>query len=287
MALRLRSSFALLVSGLLALGAVGCVADASDDGEDPAAEADALGVSVFTRSDQLSFGRAPTNISDRSKTIDQDYTTPDQDAEEVIHWLKAHPDYEHPLYLGNIHTWIYDTSHDYRVGIHTLASKIHAATHHPIYFYFEERNATNLPHPVSAAHGQALRTLAKSASLLCATYTSGAMSHADVTATVKHWKSHYHDALGVPMSALILDVDTSQTPANFYYGSRGNLANFNHVIKWTLDAAYDQGFAGFHTYGNVGGNYGTKRAADSTYDALNDAWDALVAHHPKQKFAGL
>ncbi|MFT3764224.1 MAG: hypothetical protein QM820_01690 [Minicystis sp.] len=288
MDLRLRSRLAILTFGALALGMTGCVADASDiDDEEVAAESEAIKGTAFLRSDQLSFDRAPHNTGDQSKGLSVDFTDPEHDAEKVIAWIEDHPKYENPIYLGNIHAWIYDTSHDYRVHIHTLASKIHSATGHPILFYFEEQNATHAPHPVSAAHGQALRTLAKSAMLLCATYTNGKQSHADVTATVKRWKKHYHDDLGVPMKSLLIDVDTSQTPSNFYYGTRGNLTNFNHVVKWTLDAAYDQGFKGFHTYGNVGGNFGTKRAADSTYEALDDAWDALVKAHPKQMFAGL
>jgi hypothetical protein len=286
--MRLRSTFAILLSGSLALGALGCVAPVDDTADEAsAAESDALAVPVFVRSDQLSFGRAPHNTGDLSKSIPEDFSNPEKAAQMVIDWLDAHPGYEDPIYLGCIHTWIYDTSHDYRVDIHTLASKIHAATHHPIFFYFEERNASHLPHPVSAAHGEALRTLAKSASLLCATYTNGKDSHADVVSVVAQWKHHYHDALGVPMKSLLIDVDTSQTPSSFYYGSRGDLAQFNRVIKWTLNAAYNQGFGGFHTFGNVGGSYGTQRAADSTYDALDAGWDALVAAHPKQKFSGL
>src|SRR6185503_11748803 len=130
--------------------------------------------------------------------------------------------------------------------------------------------------------------LAKSASLLVATYADGQMSHTEVVATVKRWKSVYHDKLGVPLAALMIDVDTSQTPVSAYYGTRGDLANFNRVIGWALTAAYNNGFGGFHTMGNgPAAKYGTAQAADSTYKALDAAWDNLVAAHPKQKFSGL
>jgi hypothetical protein len=277
----------LLLAACLAFGSAACVAAPIDDGEDPAATTDALSVPVFVRSDQVSFGRAPENTSDLSKNVDPMFASPEKDAAYVTQWIEGHPNDHHPVYLGCIHAWIYDTSHDYRAAVHTLASKIHAATGHPLFFYFEEENASHAPHPVSTAHAEAMRTLAKSAHLLMATYANGDMSHADVVANVKRWKSHYHDALGVPMDAMLIDVDLSQTPSSFYYGSRGDLANFDHVVPWALDAAYNQGFAGFHTFGNVGGHYGTKRAADSTYEALDKAWDALVAAHPKQDFSGI
>jgi hypothetical protein len=287
MPLRLRALLLPLLTACLAAGSAGCVATSATDDEDPAQSAEAVSVPVFVRSDQLSFGRAPANTSDLSKHVDPDFATPDEDAAYAIKWIEAHPKNEHPVYLGCIHAWLYDTSHAYRASIHTLASKIHAATHHPILFYFEEENASHAPHPVSAAHGQALRTLTTSAKLLLATYANGHQSHAEVTATVAKWKSHYHAGLGIPMKAMLVDVDTSQTPSGFYYGSRGDLAQFNHVIKWTLRAAFDQGFGGFHTFGNMGGNYGTLRAADSTYDALDAGWEALVAAHPQQDFSGL
>lgn len=275
-----------LLAGSLALGSAACVAPVDDD-EDAAKTEDGLSASVFIRSDQLSFGRAPGNTSDLSKHVDPDFATPAEDAAYVIKWIKDHPTDKKPVYLGCIHAWIYDSSHDYRTNIHTLASKVHQATGHALLFYFEEENASHSPHPVSTAHAQSLRTLTNSSKLLMATYTNGHMSHSDVVSSVSRWKSHYHGALGLPMSAMLIDVDTSQTPSSFYYGSRANLAEFNKVIGWTLRAAYSQGFGGFHTFGNVGGNYGTSRAADSTYKALDDTWDALVEAHPKQKFSGL
>lgn len=278
----------LIAAAFLALGTASCVAEPMDDDVEETAElSEELAAPVFIRSDQLSFGRAPSNTGDRSKGVNQEFTSPKQDADQVIEWLKDHPGYDNPLYLGCIHAWIYDTSHTYRSNIHTLASRIRQATNHPIMFYFEEENASHSRHPVSKSHGQALRTLAKSAKLIMATYTDGKNTKAGVTSIVNRWKSYYHGELGIPMKAMLIDVDLSQTPSNFYYGSRGNLGNFNKVVRWTLDAAYAKGFGGFHTYGNVGGTFGTKRAADSTYDALNDAWDALVEKHPNQKFTGL
>jgi hypothetical protein len=277
-----------LVLGITAasFGASGCIGEPVDE-ETPASGAEALSVPVFFRSDQVSFGRAPVNTGDLQKLVQDDFSGAEHSAQEVIAWIHANPNYPHPIYLGCIHTWIYDTDATYRADVHTLVSTIHAATHHPLFLYFEEENATHAPHPVSASHGPALRTLAQSASLLCATYANGQDSHTEVVAKVEHYKAHYHGQLGVPMAALLVDVDVSQTPHSFYYGTRGDLANFDHVVPWALMAAYNQGFGGFHTFGNVGGRFGTVRAADATYDALNKEWDELVAAHPKQKFSGL
>jgi hypothetical protein len=281
----------MLIAAVLALGTTaGCVGDPSDGGgasEEVDAENDAVAAALFVRSDQVSFGRAPANTGDLSDKIANDFSNPDDGAAKVIAWIKDHPGYEKPIYLGDIQTWVYDTSHTYRVNVHTLASKIHAATKHPILFYFEEENASHAPHPVSTANAESLRTLAKSATLLCATYANGQMTHGEEIAAVMHYRHWYHDVLGVPMASMMIDVDTSQTPVSFYYGSRGDLANFDHVIVWTLNSAYAHGFAGFHTFGNVGGKYGTKRAADSTYAALDDAWKSLKKNHPKQAFSGL
>ena len=285
--------FALLFAVPLALssGALGCAAAPVDDvpaaNEESSAEADAISVPVFLRSDQVSFGRAPSNTHDASKSVTADFSSPEKSAKEIINWLDKHPENKHPVYLGCIHSWEYDTSHTYRTDVHTLVTLVNAATKLPLLLYFEEENASHSPHHVSEANGHSLRTLAKSTQLLCATYASGQDSHDEVIAKVMHYRTWYHDKLGIPMTSLMIDVDTSQTPVGFYYGSRGDLAGFNQVIGWTLRSAYAHGFAGFHTYGNVGGQFGTSRAADSTYTALGKAWNTLVAAHPKQTFAGL
>jgi hypothetical protein len=274
---------------VLSFALAACAGGPMDDlPEDTATSStDALTPWAFVRSDQVSFGRAPTNTSDLSSMVAPDFSGAQHSANEVIAWIDAHPKDEHPIYLGCIHTWVYDTDAAYRANVHTLVSKVHAATHHQLLVYFEEENASHAPHALSASHGAELRTLAKSATLLCATYANGQDSHSEVVAKVEHYKSHYHQALGVPMESLMIDVDTSQTPLSFYYGSRGDLANFDHVVGWALTAAYDQGFAGFHTFGNVGGKFGTERAANSTYAALDKDWKALVAAHPRQRFSGL
>ncbi len=116
---------------------------------------------------------------------------------------------------------------------------------------------------------------------------NGQQSHAEVVDTIARWKNWYHGQLGIPMDAMMIDVDLSQTPVGFYYGSRGDLPEFDHVVGWALRSAFNHGFAGFHTYGNVGGHYGTLRAADSTYATLKDAWHALVEAHPHTQFTGL
>lgn len=269
----------------ISLATAACSGTPGDDVEGTSEEVSAA--AVFIRSDQVSFGRAPINTKDLSNLVQPDFSKPDASAQQVIAWIKAQPNYAHPIYLGCVHTWIYDTDATYRANVHELVSKVYAATHHALLLYFEEENATHSPHPVSAAHAADLRSLAKSATLLCATYANGQDSHSEVVARVEHYRTHYHGALGVPMSAMMIDVDVSQTPLSFYYGSRADLANFDKVVGWALTAAYNKGFTGFHTFGNVGGNFGTARAADSTYAALTKDWDALVAAHPKQKFEGL
>jgi hypothetical protein len=285
----LRLAFLLGLAGAVSIGACGCAADPSDDetAEDVGTNADAVTVPVFVRSDQVSFGRAPSNTGDQSSKVNPDFSNADQAATEIIAWIKDHPGYDKPIYLGCVHAWDYNASHTYRTNVHTLVSKIHAATHHPLLLYFEEENASHSPHPVTADHARSLRTLAQSATLLCATYANGQDSHADVIDKVMHYRTYYHDQLGIPMTSMMIDVDTSQTPSNFYYGSLDNLAHFDSVVVWALNSAYAHGFAGFHTFGNVGGKYGTKRAADSTYAALDKAWKALVAAHPKQQFSGI
>jgi hypothetical protein len=101
-------------------------------------------------------------------------------------------------------------------------------------------------------------------------------------------KSWYHGRLGVPMTRMIIDVDTSQTPSSAYYGSRGELASFDRVVGWTLESAYVQGFAGFHTMGNSGSAAGTAIASDSTYAALDGAWRKLEgAHQGHTTFSGV
>jgi hypothetical protein len=278
----------LLASAVLATCLSACSVEPPDAAlEDEENSTDAVVASTFIRSDQLSFGRAPSNTSDRSKDIDPDFKDPAAGAAKVIAWLDDHPGFDKPLYLGCIHAWIYDTDATYRANVHTLVSKIRAKTDNKLLLYFEEQNASHTPHPVSASHAKTLRTLAGSATLLLATYLDGQDTHSDEIDIVMRWRKHYHDELGLPMSSLMIDIDLSQTPESFYYGSRGDLTEFNRVIGWALKSAYAHGFAGMHTYGNVGGNYGTKRAADSTYAALDKAWSDLAAAHPKQKFTGL
>jgi hypothetical protein len=249
---------------------------------------EALAAPVFHRSDQVHFGRAPMNTDDVSHEIDiaDDFSNGPAAASRAIAWAKAHPASPRPMYLGGIHTWLFDTDAGYRARVEQLASKVAAATNKTLLLYFEEENASHAPHPVSAANAGALRNLASHVVLLCATYVNGQMSHPDEVATVQHWKTWYHGRLGVPLTSMWIDVDLSQTPTSQYYGSRGDLAEFNKAVGWTLTSAYANGFGGFHTFGNVGGSFGTLRAADSTYHALNAAWDALVKAHPQKKFEG-
>ena len=286
------SSLAAFIVALLALN--GCIAGQIGDSGEPLAdeeavgsEADAVGAAPFVRSDQVHFGRAPHNTGDLSQLVADDFSGPAKSAKAVNAWLDDHPGYDKPLYLGCIHTWIYDTDASYRANVHALVTAVQAHKPHALLLYFEERNASHSPHPVSTAHAATLRKLAQHASLLLATYTNGYDSHSDVVEIVKQWKHWYNGVLKVPMASLMIDVDLSQTPATFYYGSRSHLANFNEVVRWTLNAAYNQGFSGFHTYGNVGGNYGTKRADDSTYATLGDAWHDLMKAHPKRAFSGV
>lgn len=269
---------------------VACGAPPDGQGETPAsAQSDLAAARVFHRSDTLSFGRAPSNTEDLSQIADvaDDFSNVDAAVERAMEWVATHPTVEKPLYLGGIHTWIYDEDGGYRARIEELASKVASKSHRTILLYFEEENASHSPHPVSESHAPALKKLAEHATLLCATYANGGLDHSQTIATVGHWKSWYHDRLGVPLHAMWIDVDVSQTPSSFYYGSRGHLTEFDHVVPWALDAAYGDGFGGFHTYGNVGGKYGTARASSSTYDALNEAWNKLVEEHPRVTFDGI
>src|SRR5438105_153370 len=90
----------LLAAGLaLSAGACAAPPDAAGD-EDPGTLDESVSSAPFIRSDQVSFGRAPHNTGDLSKEISTDFTDPKKDAAHVIAWLKDHPSYEHPLYLG-------------------------------------------------------------------------------------------------------------------------------------------------------------------------------------------
>ena len=287
--MRLVASFALLVSVAavaLSLGA-GCAApdDAAATADEPVAEsADALSApKSFARSDQVNLGRAPANTLDLHALVSADFTDPRVSAARVIARHREHPTDARPIYLGNIHAWVYNADSRYRADINTLAEAVDAGTGgRRVMFYFEEENASTSPRPIAEEHAGNLRFVTSHATLLMATYANGRDSHAEVVDLVAHMKSWYHGRLGVPMTRMMIDVDTSQTPTNAYYGSRGDLAAFNDVIGWTLDAAYAQGFTGFHTMGNTGTGAGTAVAADSTYVALDAAWKKLESAHAKQ-----
>ncbi len=188
--------FALLVAlaGAASSGAIGCVAAPIDDAaanadEESSAEADAISVPVFLRSDQVSFGRAPSNTHDASRSVTADFSSPEKSAKEIISWLDQHPDNKNLICLGCIHAWLYDTSHTYRTDVHTLVTLVRAATKLPLLMYFEEENASHSPHVVSTTNAHSLRTLAKSTTLLCATYANGQDSHGEVIARVMHFRS--------------------------------------------------------------------------------------------------
>src|SRR4051794_8111635 len=117
----------LFLLAAFALAASGCSVEAPDDSdgdEDVAEVDDAIAASVFYRSDQVSFGRAPSNTSDRSKDLHADFSDPAGDAAKVLKFLDDHPGFDKPLYLGCIHTWIYDVDATYRANVHTLVSRI-------------------------------------------------------------------------------------------------------------------------------------------------------------------
>ncbi|HEX8792305.1 MAG TPA: hypothetical protein VF765_15230 [Polyangiaceae bacterium] len=279
----------IAVSALLPL-TVACGAG-PDGTEQQATEQSDLGATtrVFHRSDTLSFGRAPSNTEDLSQVagVADDFSNVDAAVNRAMAWVDQHPKDEKPLYLAGIHAWIYEEDGGYRSRIEDFASKLASRSHRTILLYFEEENASHPPHALSETHAPALKRLVEHATLLCATYANGALDRQETSARVAHWKSWYHDKLGVPLHAMWIDVDLSQTPSSFYYGSRSDLTEFDHVVPWALNAAYDDGFGGFHTYGNVGGKFGTKRAADSTYADLDDAWNKLVDEHPRVTFEGI
>jgi hypothetical protein len=278
-----------LVLGVSLLAATAC---GSADAGDSTGESDEelVKAPVFVRSDQVHYGRAPANTEDLNELVDLEHLShPIDRANAVIKWINANPKNEKPIYLGNIHTWVYTSSALFRSDVGILAARIHNQSGKQVLFYFEERNATNGPIRVASEHAAQLRQLTVSAKLLMATYVTGRMSHAEVVADVRHFHDWYHGALGVELRDMLIDVDTSQTTAPFYYGTRGNLAAFNEVIGWTLNAAYAEGFGGFHTMGNskfANWSNGTAYAADSTYATLDRDWDALVKAHPHQTFSG-
>lgn len=287
------ASVVALAASVLAL-AVGCgtsADDASAGQDEPVAEsADALSApKAFVRSDQVHLGRAPSNTLDLQALVPPDFTHPAEAAASVVARHREHPTDARPIYLGNIHSWVYNADVRYRADLDTLAAAVDAGTGgRRVMFYFEEENASTSPQPVAEAHAGNLRFVTSHATLLMATYANGQQSHAQEVAAVGHMKSWYHGRLGVPMTRMMIDVDTSQTPTNAYYGSRGDLAAFNRVVGWTLDSAYNQGFAGFHTMGNSGSAAGTAIAADSTYAALDAAWRKLEgAHQGHTTFSGV
>jgi len=279
-------TFGVLTAFTLALGIAGCGASDGSDPNAAAAEEDLSAGGPFVRSDQVHLGRAPRNTLDLQKSVADDFSKPSATADAIVAELKAKPT-PYPVYLGNIHTWVYDVDPTYRANVHTLASRVHDGAGVRVLFYFEERNARNGPTPVSVTHAAQLRALSHVATLLMATYVTGAMAKDAVVADVRHFHDWYGGKLGVALGDMLIDVDTSQTSSAAYYGTRGDLARFNDGIGWALDAAYAMHFGGFHTMGNTGDGYGTKVAADSTYAALDAAWAALEAAHPKRAFEGV
>lgn len=284
--MQLLRSFVLGVS-LLAATACGSADTGDSSGE---SDEELTKAPVFVRSDQVHYGRAPANTEDLQDLVDlENLSHPIDRANAVLKWVAANPNNDKPIYLGNIHTWVYTSSASFRSDVGVLAARIHNQTGKRVLFYFEERNATNGPTRVASEHAAQLRQLTSSAKLLMATYVTGQMSHAEVVADVRHFHDWYHGALGVDLPDMLIDVDTSQTAANHYYGTRGDLAGFNQALGWTLTATYAEGFGGFHTMGNsktADWSNGTAFAADNTYATLDRDWAALVKAHPRQTFSG-
>jgi len=286
-------AFVALAASVLTLG-VGCGSSADDAaasaGEPVGESADALSApKAFVRSDQVHLGRAPSNTLDLQALVTPDFTHPVEAAAAVVARHREHPTDARPIYLGNIHSWVYNADVRYRADINTLAAAVDTGTGgRRVMFYFEEENASTSPQPVAEEHAGNLRFVTSHATLLMATYANGRLDHAEEIAAVAHMKSWYHGRLGVQMTSMMIDVDTSQTPSGAYYGSRGDLAAFDQVLGWTLESAYNQGFAGFHTMGNSGSAAGTAIASDSTYAALDAAWRKLEsAHQGQTKFTGV
>jgi hypothetical protein len=283
--MRTRAILALFAS-MSGVAACGGADDGADPGATASSEEEISAAIPFVRSDQVHLGRAPRNTLDLQASVTPDFSKPDAAADAVIAALKAKPT-PYPVYLGNVHTWVYESDASYRANIHTLASRVHDATGVRVLVYFEERNFSNGPTPVSVTHAAQLRALSKVATLLMATYITGSMTKDAVLGDVKHFHDWYGGTLGIALPDMLIDVDTSQTSSGAYYGTRGDLANFDKGIAWALDAAYAMHFGGFHTMGNASDNFGTKVASDSTYQALDAAWAALESAHPKRAFEGV
>lgn len=241
---------------------------------------------LFVRSDQVHLGRAPMNTKDFSKLLSENFSSPDADAKTVIARLKEKPS-PFPVYLGNVHSWVWISDPNYRKNVQQLVMRVANATGERVLVYFEEQNATVRQTRVPERLAAELRALSRKATLLMATYANGPMSREQVRELVERFHDWYHRRLKIRLNDMMIDVDTSQTPGSFYYGTRGDLENFNRVVGWALKAAHDRRFGGFHTMGNAGSAHGTQVAADSTYQALDRGWKELVAAHPGQVFSGI
>jgi hypothetical protein len=121
-------SLVALASAVLTLAA-GCDAGSEDPSTSGSADelvgesADALNApKAFVRSDQVHLGRAPSNTLDLQDSVTPDFSHPAAAAARVVARHREHPTDARPIYLGNIHSWVYNADVRYRADLNTLAA---------------------------------------------------------------------------------------------------------------------------------------------------------------------
>jgi hypothetical protein len=236
----------------------------------------------FVRCDQASKQRAPYNVADFTYVISKGFAAPAEDAKKVIQHL-SHTKTPFPVYLGKVEARRFAAEPALRAHVTQLAKLVTEAAKVRCLVYLHEDAPQ---HAVPAALAGDLQELAKHATLAMATSCDGLMTREQVQARVRHVHEHYGGTLKIPLSRMLVDVDLSQTAEAQHFGTRGHQKNFDEVVGWALDETFALRFGGFHTMGNARNQNGAKRAADSTYVALNEAWGKLVAAHPEQAFPG-
>ena len=230
---------------------------------------------TFVRSDQASKSRAPYNTADVTYVVSKDLQgAAAADAKKVVAHIAALRT-PFPVYLGRVHAARFAAEPAYREKVTQLATLITQATGVRCLFSLEDAAGPGA-HTIPAWLAPELQELARHATLALACHCDARMTRADVHARVADLHDHYGDTLKIPLHQLFVDVDLAQPAAS---------PAFDRVVGWALEEAYAAHFGGFHTAGTI--KKSALTAADSTYRALDEAWNHLAAAHPDQAFAGL
>ena len=243
-------------------------------------------VHTFVRSDQGSKSRAPYNTADVTYIVSKEFQAPAAaDAKKVIAHLTSMRT-PFPVYLGRVHARRFATEAGYRENVIQLATLVTEATGVRCLVYFDDEALQHADRPagartVPASLAPDLQRLAKQATLALATACDARMTREQVRARVQDFHAYYGETLKIPLFQMFIDVNLAQ-PVD-----PKDLPNFDRVVGWALEDAYALHFGGFHTMGGAPLKKSTVKAPDSTYHALNEAWDRLAAAHPEQVFAGL